>query len=177
VITYTFFNDSAETLTGAGPTGGGTLGLVFSSNVAATLVALRLYSASGQGITATPVTIGLYTVSGSTLVHSETPSWSGAAGSGWIRAQFSSPPRLTASTNYTAAIYEGSGSSVWFAYNSSGWGSSLASGPLSATAASQSIYDTTTSGISYPTSTLSGWNWYLDVEIQPLGGAAMAGIV
>ncbi len=74
-------------------TGQQTNGLEFSVAQPCTLTGIWFYSASGAG--ALPVEVGLFTVSGETLVFSNaSPSWSGAAASGWVRcgcSQFLAP--------------------------------------------------------------------------------------
>lgn len=164
-VSLTLFNRATETVTNVGASGGGTLGTQVTVSRAVPLNALWLYSPSGQGLTGVPGTIGLFTVSGTTLVHSETATWSGAAGSGWIRAAFAAPPVLAAGAAYQVAVFDSSATAVWFIYNTGGWPAAVVNRLLSAPAgSSQGWYSTATTGITYPSSQLSGYNWYLDAE-------------
>jgi hypothetical protein len=98
VTTYSLWSQATETWSATG-VNEGTAGIEISVSVAGTLAGLWLYSPPGESLTSLPTEIALYTVTGTTLVTSQTPSWSGAAGSGWVFAAFSSPPSLTASTD------------------------------------------------------------------------------
>jgi Domain of unknown function (DUF4082) len=174
-------------------TGGGTLtsdandytmGVQFSVSQACTLTGIWWYSVSGA--TALPGTIALYSVSGGgsgTLVHSETPSWSGAAGSGWVNAEFSSPPSLTASTNYKACVGISGVAGNWYSSTSNYWSSGAGSGgitngPLSApnNAGGDGGQDTFHAGatLTYPATSFSAGNYWVDPEVQPSGAANTA---
>src|SRR5580704_12913008 len=103
-----------------------TLGVQFSvSQSGCTLTGIWYNSPSGAGIL--PDTIALYTVTGTTLVHSEAATWSGAAGAGWVRAAFTSPPALTSGTNYKACIFGGDGIVNMYGATSAYWSSGAGS--------------------------------------------------
>ena len=149
-----------------------TMGVQFSVSVSgATLTAIWFYSAPGAG--ALPDSIALYAVTGASLVHSETASWSGAAGSGWVRAAFSSPPSLTSGTSYKACIFENTGNffySTTAHYWDTGAGSGgIVNGPLSApnNAGADGGQDTFTnsSSLSYPSSSFNAANYWMDPEV------------
>lgn len=118
--TSTLFGQATETVTANGVGNAGTIGLHFTVSTAATLAGIWLYSPSGQSLTQLPTVIGLYTTQASptsgTLVTSNTASWSGAAGSGWVFAAFSSPPALASGTNYMAAAFRNDAVNAWFCY-------------------------------------------------------------
>ena len=171
MTTYTLFSQAAtgSSLT-ADPTAY-TMGVQFSVGVSgATLTGIWFYSASGAGVL--PQTIGLYAVSGASLVHSESASWSGAAGSGWVRAAFSSPPSLTASTSYKAAVAQNT-SANWYSTTASYWSSGAGSGgitngPLTGVnnAGGDGGQDTfTTSVPAYPASSFNASNYWVDPEV------------
>ena len=156
-MTSSLWNQAAETwsATGASP---GTIGLEFTVSTAGLLGGLWLYSPSGEGLTGLPATVGLYTVSGSTLVTSTAASWSGAAGSGWVYAALSSPPALTAGTSYMAAAY---GAAASFGYDSSySW--PVSNAPVTGV---NGGYYATAGSLAYPSSQQTGWNWWLDVSV------------
>lgn len=152
-----------------------TMGIEFSVSAAAALTAIWFYSASGA--TVLPAEIALFTVSGQSLAHSEMATWSGAAGSGWVRAAFSSPPGLTASVNYRGAVQQPS-SVNWYSATSHYWDTGAGSGgitngPLTApdSAGSDVGQDSFDGGssLSYPANSFNAANYWLDVEITVAG--------
>lgn len=161
-----------------------TFGVQFSSSAVAQLAAVWFYSPTGVSIL--PQTIALFAVGVGTPVHSEAASWSGAAGSGWVRAAFASPPVLTAGSAYKACVYSPGGGdwyTGWNGYWVSGAGASgISNGPLSAPADSgaspgQDSYVSTTP-LAYPGSSFQGTNYWVDPEISAAavlqGTAALA---
>ena len=101
-MTTTLFGQPSMSLSSVGDAGPYTLGTHFHVTADSNVQAVWYYSASDAS--SLPSEIGLYAVSGQVLVHSETASWSGALGSGWVRAAFSSPPAITAGISYVIAI-------------------------------------------------------------------------
>ena len=149
----------------------------------ATLTAIWFNSPSGAGIR--PGTIDLWAVSGASLVHSESASWSGAVGSGWIRAPFTSPPSLVSGTSYKGAIQKNDGSVNNF-YGSTAhyWGTGPGSGgttngPLSApnNAGGDGGQDTFNSSGSnaYPATSFNETNYWVDVEVTVVSPAVIVG--
>lgn len=183
MTTYTLFGQSG---------GGGlvadnasyTMGVQFTVSQSATLTGIWWYSAASA--IARPETIALYLVSGTSLVHSEgtgvSPiSWSGAAGSGWIRAAFATPPALTASTSYKACVFHATTAVNWYSstahYWDSGSGSGgITNGPLSApnnagASPGQGSFNAA-SPIAYPGTTFNATNYWMDPEITATVAAA-----
>lgn len=102
-----------------------------------TLTGIWWYSAPGA--VSLPSVIALYTQVGTvgTLVQSQSASWSGVAGSGWVRASFTTPSSLSTGINYKACIGDflnnGNFYSAIAHYWDTGAGSSgISNGPLSA---------------------------------------------
>lgn len=182
---YTLFGQPSSPATLNVDNGGYTFGLQFSVSVAATLTGIWWYSPSGASSNR-PSVIALYDAGTQTLIHSETPTWSGAGGSGWIRAPFSSPPSLSTGHAYKGCLYDNPGAN-WYAgtgsYFTTGPGASgVTNGPLSApnnagADAGQESYNTSNA---YPSSSF-GTNYWVDVEVTVAGsspsGLLMAGIV
>ena len=111
-----------------------TLGVLFQVSTDTSLAAIWFYSASGAA--ALPATIAVFLQSSAALVSSQAATWSGAAGSGWVRAAFASPPSLTAATYYTAAVFYGGGAN-WYSATAHYWdtgagASGITSGVLTA---------------------------------------------
>lgn len=83
-----------------------TLTTEFSASQSAPLSGIWFYSAPGA--TALPSQCGVFRVSDHALIASNlSPSWSGAAGSGWVKCAFDGSVTLTANTSYKVAVYQG----------------------------------------------------------------------
>jgi hypothetical protein len=172
MATYSLFNQA--TPTGSNGGGGNTTssyGLQFSVSSAAVLQKIEFYSPSGA--TVLPDVIGLFDTSGNLVVW-VTPSWSGAAGSGWINASFSAPPSLAPSTNYTAAIHMPFSSGFWNVTDSTYWSSGagasgitsgILSAPNNATAVHGQNSVVTGSSLEFPNTSLTGANIWMDVLV------------
>lgn len=153
-----------------------TLGMEFSLSQACTINNVWFYSPSG--VTQLPTEIGVYAVSGPTLVASNAaPSWSGAAGSGWISAALSGS--LSSGTNYKVVVLNGAGSpAIWNGslanYWSTGYGvNGITAGPITApntstaTSPGQDTYNLGAS-ITYPATYAGPFNYWVDVELTPV---------
>jgi hypothetical protein len=163
------------------------MGVEFSVSVSgATLSAVWFYS--GPGAVALPGAIALYDIDAN-LIHSEAvSSWSGAAGSGWVRAAFSSPPALTSGVGYRACVFTVSPAGNWYSATANYWafesglGGSLGitHGPLTAPNADGSSggQDTFNAGTSltYPASAFNSTNYWVDPEVTVSGSAVPTGM-
>lgn len=149
-----------------------TMGVQFSVSQGGTLTGIWFYS--GSWATVLPQTIALYAVAGSSLVASQSASWSGAAGSGWVRAAWTTPPVLTAGAAYKACVLQNT-AAAWYSATSNYWSSGagsagITSGPLSApnaSGASGGNQDTFNSGatLTYPASAFNSTNYWMDPEV------------
>ncbi len=161
----------------------GNIGMQFSLSSAQPLTAIWIWSPSGA--TQLPTAIGIWVVSGTSLVpgtHLTSPSWSGAAGSGWVKCAYNGSVTLAASTNYKVAA-SNSGSGTWYAplaaYWTTGAGTSgLTSGPITAPNSSSSVSGQDTfagsSSFVYPASSGVGTNYWIDVQVGIPAGALLA---
>jgi len=170
----------------SGSTGAYTFGVQFSVlESGAELGGIWCYSPSG--VAALPATIALYNVSGSALITSQAASWSGAAGSGWVYAPFSSPPSLSTGVNYIACIFRTSGS-TWFSSTTSYWISGPAGGGITAGILSapgnlnsvngQGLYHSG-AALACPTTSAVGTNYWIDpvvVSSQSFSGSGWTGL-
>lgn len=171
MTSYTLFSQAAPT--GASPSGAlNTLGLDISVSVACTCNGLWYYSPDASGL---PGTIALWQVAGATLIDSQTPSWSGGAGSGWVFAPWNSPPVLSPSQTYRAA-YLASGfdydeTSGYWTTGGAGAGG-ITNGPLTAPGMSngQGWYNAGGT-LTFPASQFNNTNWWLDVQVTPVPAA------
>lgn len=167
---YTLFGQANPGATSSGAGSNGTNGLHFTVSSACTLQGIWHYSPSGA--TQLPASIGLYTITvlgtSGTLVHSETASWSGAAGSGWVFASFTSPPSLSSATDYMAVQFRNDATNRWFDFYAVTW--PVTSGILTApkdestSALSQGWYNTG-GAMAFPATQLAGDNFGMDVQV------------
>jgi hypothetical protein len=169
---FTLFSQPATPAALTADTTAYTMGVQFTVSRPMVLQAIWFFSAAGAA--SLPSTITLYQVSGGTVIHSEAATWSGAAGSGWVRAAFTSPPSVAAATAYKAAIFDNAGNSFYATtanYWSSGPGASgITNGPLSApnNAGGDGGQDTFTvgAGQAYPATASNASNYWLDPEVK-----------
>jgi hypothetical protein len=173
MTTYTLFGQPTES--GTTQEGvAGTNGLHFTVSSASTFNGVWHYSPTGQ--TALPSEIGLYSISTAnpatgtyTLLSSNSsPSWSGAAASGWVYAALTSGVALTSGTNYMATQFRDA-TTEWFVYTT-GYTWPVTSGIITAPkdeGNGQGWYNTTTTtSMAAPTSQDAGYNWWIDVSIS-----------
>jgi hypothetical protein len=157
-----------------------TFGVQFQVSQAMTLTAIWWYSITGA--VSLPDFIALYGVTGQNLIHSESAAWSGAVATGWVRAQFASPPSLTASVSYKGCVGNDHGNGNWYSNWPHYWegvapgGNGITNGPLSApnsasAAQGQDSYTAGTPIPSYPASVFNNTNYWVDVEVTTVSGA------
>ena len=180
---YTLFSGNAHGLGNGGSTSGNTLGVEFEVSQTVQLTGIWWYS--GPSATVLPTACCLFDANAGTQIAgtlNSSPSWSGAAGSGWVKCTYAGP-NLSSGTKYVSAVYYGGGSLNWYydlsGYWTSGGGSAgITNGPLSAPNSAgavngQAVYNPGTSGIAFPNSTVTGYDFGVDVEVTP--AAAVAG--
>lgn len=156
-----------------------TLGTEFSLSQACTINNVWFYSPAT--VSQLPTAIGVYQVSNTTLVATQaSPSWSGAAASGWISAPLTGT--LQAGVNYKVVVCNGAGSpSIWNAavanYWSTGFGANgLTSGPITApnnataTSPGQESYNLGAT-IAYPGTNAGPYDYGVDIELTPVPAA------
>ena len=174
MTTSTLFSQPASpTVDGSGTGNNGTTGLHFTVSAAGTLAGIWHFSPATS--TQLPVTIGLYTTQASpatgTLVTSQAATWSGAPGSGWVFAAFTTPPSLVSGTQYMAVQFRNDTTNEWFVFDSTfTWPAS--GGVITApkdTGTGQGWFNTGTT-LTFPSSQLAGTNWWMDVSVVSGGG-------
>jgi|SRR5579862_2018087 len=170
MTTYTLFNQANPGAVNSGAGNNGTNGLHFTVSTSCTMNGIWHYSPSSS--TQLPTSIALYTTQTSpstgTLVTSNAASWSGAAGSGWAFASFTSPPSLSSGTDYMAANFRNDATNEWFVYYTVSW--PVTSGVITApddTSSGQGWYNTGTS-LTFPATQLAGNNFGMDVSVSTL---------
>ena len=151
---YSIWGQSAESIATAAFVG--TLATDFSSSSAGALTGIWVYSPSG--VTTLPAACAIYDVVSATAVAgtvNSSPSWSGAAGSGWIKCSYGGAVTLNAAQNYAVAVYY----NATVAYLLYTW--PVTSGIITATA---SAYDIGGS-LTYPETSAGAYTYWVDVEL------------
>lgn len=164
--------------TASGDTIGYTLATEFQLSHACTLDNIWFYSSSGAA--ALPTRCAIWSVSSQSEVpgaDNSSPSWSGAAGSGWVACRYSGV--TLPAGDYKVAVYYGGGAR-WYQATVGYWGTGgpaaagITAGPLTApgesaaTSPGQSTYNP--GSWAYPETYGSGGNgenFWIDVEVTP----------
>jgi hypothetical protein len=157
-----------------------TLGVQFAVSQSVALTGIWFHSSSGS--VSLPVQCVIF--NGDTQAQvvgtlNTSPSWSGAAASGWVKCSYDGSITLTSGIHYVAAVLNNQGSN-WYGglngyWTSGAGGSGITNGPLSApdSAAAlngQSIYHAA-STLTFPTTTTSGYDFGVDVEVTVAGAS------
>jgi Domain of unknown function (DUF4082) len=174
VTAYTLFGQSGgDTVTSDGSAV--SLGMQFSLSQPAALTGIWFWSPPGAG--SLPDACVIYLVSSATQVAgtlSSSPSWSGAAGSGWVKATYDGSVTLAAGVSYKVVVHHAFGSDFYGAtshYWDTGAGQNgQASGIITApdNAGGDGGQDTFTAGnsLAYPSSSFGAANYWVDVEVS-----------
>lgn len=168
---------------------GYTLGMQFSLTQAAPLTGIWFYSGNGATVLPTGCCIFQMTGSGTGTVvpgtENDSPSWSGAAASGWVKCSYSGSVVLAAGTSYKVAIFKPGGSTLVYSaithyWDGTGTGAGgLVGGILSApnNASGDGGQDTFITGVgvlTYPNTSFNASNYLVDVEVTPFAPAGPA---
>jgi hypothetical protein len=174
--------DVAYTGTGIDSAANYILGTEFVLAQSCTLGKIWFYSPAGAS--QLPTQCCVWNVSSTAMVAGTlktSPSWSGAAGSGWVSASYSGV--TLPAGDYKAAVWNGAGSPSGFNEYSLYYFTTLAgaagitSGPVTvpnasgATSPGQSTYQTNSGTFAYPNLYVSGQgqSYWVDVEVTPAG--------
>jgi hypothetical protein len=137
----------------------GTLTTEFSLSQSGGLTGIWLYSPATD--TVLPSSCAIYLVSNQTIVSgtlNNSPSWSGAAGSGWIKCTYDGSVTLSASTNYVVAVFFTSSATA--AFNSLTW--PVTNGIITGSAA---LFFSGGASIQYPLSNAGSTTYWVDAEV------------
>ena len=151
------------------------VGVIFTLSEPASLTGIWFYSVSTAGDL--PGKCGIFDMTTTSFVsgtENTSPSWSGAAGSGWVKCSYNGSAVLQANHNYIAAVAgpDGTGLPVWLTYNSSysfPETTGIITAPVSVGTMYNGPYNSSPGNgtFDYPSSTSSGYNWWVDVEVIP----------
>jgi len=153
-----------------------TLGTTFELSGSCPLTGIWFYS-HPSGALALPTSCAIFDVASQTVVSgtlNSSPSWSGAAGSGWVKCAYDGSVTLAASTWYVVVVFYG-GASIWFTGTAGEFGGDITNGPVTApdnadspAAAPQAPYVSGAS-MAFPSTANSDWSFWVDVEVTPGG--------
>jgi hypothetical protein len=139
----------------------------------------KIWFFSAPGAAALPTRCGIWNGSSHSEVSgtdNSAPSWSGAAGSGWVSCSYSGVTLPTG--DYRVAVFYGGGSE-WYQATTGYWTSGgigaagITAGPLSApgestaTSPGQSSYNAASWGYPNSYTASQGENYWVDVEVTP----------
>lgn len=178
MTTYTVFGQAGWSGVNSGTTGARTIGMQFSLSQSATLQAAWFFS--NTGLAHLPTGIVLWNLDTGLAVETQlSASWSGAAGSGWVRAPFAGTTTLSASVNYAVSFTDAGSSNVPY-YSDLNTDSrfvtgGITSGIITVPDTSHSVHGQapfSTTVDSLPNTSSSGINFWIDVEVSTSGGTA-----
>lgn len=181
---YTIFSQSTNwaLVSDANPY---TLGMQFAVSRSVALTGIWFHSATGAA--ARPTECAIYNGDTATLVggtDNASPSWSGAAGSGWIKVTYDGSITLTSGIHYVVVVLFNTTGSNWYSdttnYWTTGAGSGgLSNGPLSAPNSASALNGQAVfhagGTLTFPTTTQTGDDFGVDVEVSDI--ATVAGTV
>lgn len=183
MATYSLFGQPATppdlTSTGTGDVSGHTFGCQFKVSQPCALTGIWWYS--GATCTVLPSACVIINADASSQVSgtlNSSPSWSGAAGSGWVKCSYNGSVTLLPGINYEIGVFANS-TSKWYTFSQNYWARSgtlpgadgIGSGLLFAPGDTYSLNGQgpylTGSAIATGTltSTSSASNWWADVEV------------
>jgi len=180
---YTLFGQGAAGTLVTGDSADYTFGMQFTLSQSAALTGIWFYSAPTA--TALPAACCIYQITGTNTgsqvsgTVNNSPTWSAAAGSGWVKVTYPGTTTLTAATNYRVSVYYGGGGPNWYSVTGAYWASSgQSSGIISAPAAGSAdgtnqdaFANPSPAGLNYPTSSFNNSNYWIDVEVTTSGPA------
>lgn len=178
MTTWTLFSQQATGASVANDGSSYTLGMQFSLSQAAALTGIWFYSPSSATVLPPGCCIFQETSPGSgTIVpgtSNTSPSWSGAAGSGWVKCSYNGTVTLSSGVTYKVCVRKDTSPLVYSAtgaYWSSGpGGSGLANGIITAPNNSggdggQDTFVQNVASLTYPASSFNAGNYWIDVEV------------
>jgi hypothetical protein len=162
-----------------------TVGTEFEVSEDQGLYAIWFYS--GSGTTSFPTRIAIWDIASGTVVagtENDSPTWSGAIGSGWVSCAYDGTIVLSSAKKYITSAYN-SNSGLWQPRGASYWttgagASGISNGPLSAPGESSSSGGQgrlATGSFTFPSADGQGQNYWIDVEVGDLVVVGMPGAV
>ena len=172
---YTLHSGATYGLASSGNGAQQSFGVQFSVSTTLTLTGIWWYSQPGAA--ALPVSCALYNANTQAQISgtlNSSPAWSGAAGSGWVKCSYNGPA-LSSGINYVAVVHKDTSfiypqvASYW---TSGGGSTGITNGALSAPSSAASVNGQATylssGALAFPTSTISGYDFGVDVEVSAL---------
>lgn len=171
MTTYTVFGQTGFSGGNSAQTSAHTIGMQFSLSAPATLAAAWFFS--NTGLTALPSGIVLWNLDTGLAVESVlSASWSGAAGSGWVRAPYSGSTVLSAGVNYATSFTDaGPGTPFYADLNTDARfvSGGITSGIITVPATGGAVHGQAPFATAYdtlPATSSTGINFWIDVEVS-----------
>jgi hypothetical protein len=169
----TIFDQATPGVVDGGDGGSVELGVKFRSDVPGTINGVRFYKAAAN----TGTHIGsLWTATGSLLAEA---TFTGETASGWQQVEFSTPVEIQPNTTYVAGYLAPNGH---YSVNGPNFESAVNNAPLHAKSASSELGGTEGNGlyaygtgVTFPTGTYNGSNYWVDVLFTPEPAPAVPG--
>jgi hypothetical protein len=154
-----------------------TLGMQFSLSMPANLTGIWFYSAPTA--TVLPKACCIFEISGQAQVVgtvNTSATWSGPAGSGWVKCVYDGSVALAANTDYKVCVLGGGSGVNWYAATNNYWTaggagqfgatSGVITAPNGASAADgQDSYIANVGTLTYPTGNFLATNYWVDIEM------------
>lgn len=181
---YTVFGQPASPAAGAADSASYTMGMAFTLSQSAPLTGIWFYSPPGAA--SLPDACCIYQESGSSQVAGTvnvSPTWSGAAGSGWVKCAYNGSVVLAANTTYKTCIHLNGASATQYASTAHYWdtgpgASGVTSGIITAVnnaavVEGQDSFVTPGAALAFPNQSFNSSNYWIDVEltVNPPSGA------
>ena len=147
------------------------IGTLFTLSESASLTGIWFYSDSGS--VALPYGCCIYDVPNTDVLsgtENSSPSWSGSKGSGWVKCSYDGSVTLQASHSYIVAVVgPDTPGGNWLSFTT-GTDYPLTSGIITAPSSGSGPYTNAPgTAFTYPGSSVSGYSWWVDVEVTTGG--------
>jgi len=168
---------SSYTLFAQGATGGHddsdsgtqTLGTVFTVSSSVALTGIWQWSA--PGCTKLPAACAVWNQGTGLVVagtQNNSPSWSGAAGSGWIKCSYDGSVTLTQGVTYNVSTWNSTGTGgEWYGITVGSWAGGITNGPLACPDQANRFTEPAATFLQ-PATAFGNFNIWVDVEVADI---------
>jgi hypothetical protein len=168
VTVYSIWNQAAPTISGHGGQTA-TAGAIFTLSQPAALTGIWYYSDSAES--ALPTECAIWDVASKSIIsstHNASPSWSGAAGSGWVKCTYNGSVTLDARADgYVSTVLINVGSKAFQSSTPYPVTSGIITAPVSELGLVNSPYQNSASLV-FPGTSGGALNWFVDVEVTSI---------
>jgi hypothetical protein len=166
---YTLFSQGTTGGHDDSDTGTQALGTVFTVSSSVSLTGIWQWSA--PGCTKLPAECAVWNADTGLIVagtDNPSPSWSGAAGSGWVKVSYDGSVTLTQGINYTVSAWNSTGTGgEWYGITAGSWSGGITHGPLSCPDQASRFTEPAATFLR-PASAFGNFNIWVDVEVADI---------